>query len=371
MLLILNICLVGCACGRFKKLADDKHAEEYTNSIVGDEEYELLSSKMYKRYPDAKKYLYRSKKRDLEFETRLSLEQRYNGLYTEWVTVYECTYYDEVYKLYKDQIKDTVTKYFSDDNYIYFEHRDNLSEKTKTYYEYSVSINNQTDIDNYIKILNEVNAIYSAETAYNSNPKSLISITAKHDDRTLYSMTINGSTDDVKDQVTDKIYQLLKDRGIHLEGVNNDNYHKKEIFDVYLNDHKMTYNEDKEHSVYIPTNTSYISHLRGDENEHYYIEIKESDGQSSFAQYLTVMNIPYVVDNDTITFTLKGKKYEISGKHANSGSEATTFVVLIDGQDYPVDYRKLATGYLYLNIDDFASILGLTYTESDEIRFTS
>ena len=368
-IMILSLFLTGCGCAILGMPPDINKKEykdealKYTREEVGTEKYEYVSSK--KIDSEHKVFYFSSTERNLEFKTTLEL-----AIASGWPVYeshFETDYYQKVYKIYEDRVNDLIKGYYSNQEYY---------TKTDTEVNLIFKIETKNDIEKFITVVNELNKVFNDEEKYGGmqyvkaciTDSNYLSSVNCYTSSATYAVSIDGNTTDLSNKIREDIYQKIKDDCIKIEGLDN-LCEKVEIDDIYLNDHKMTYDEDENHNVYISPGSSLVEKVKS--NNNYYIKMKESDGQSVFAQYLTVLGIPYTINDDTISFERAGNKYEISGKHENNGTDATTFKAIINGSDYPCDYIKQATGYLKLNLDDFAYLLGLKYEIKDSVKFSS
>ena len=365
-IMMLSLFLTGCGCAilhippNINKKEYENAALDYTRNEVGTENYDYVSSK--KIDSEHKEFYFSSTDRELEFKTTFELMYSPDGL-PHYEEIYSTNYYQEVYKFYENRVNDLLKNSYS-----------NITHKINNDYNIDIifKIESKDDIEKYLLAVKDLNTIFSDENKYGGMRRVFACVTdstnlssAKCSYDSIYSVGIDGNTTDSSNEIREGIYKEIKDYCIKIKGLEN-LCEKIEIDDIYLNDHKMTYDEASQYSVYISPHSPLAVKY---DNNTYYIEIKESDGQSVFAQYLTVLGISYTISDDTISFERDGNKYEISGKHENSGSDATTFKVLINDSEYPCDYTKYATGYLRLNIDNFSYILGLTYKIDDSIHF--
>ena len=383
VLVLFYSLLVRCSCTRFYRLDSDKTILEKTNNYITGERFELVSSKKFQHNPDGKRFKFRSLERNLEFEMTVILEQECAGL-CYWTSNYYSTYYQEINKIYETQVLEAIKKYYNDSQFVISNSNDGgKTIESDDYFEHvsdegldiMVEIKTKDDIDNYIKLVNDINEIYSAENEYNGIIG--IDVCAKEkiyeDDycssMDIYDADIDGKTTYSSDDVNSEIYQKLVDECILVDGIDITCSTDK-IKKVYLNNQYVTYNSSLSKIVYF------------EDRNNYYVLVHDFDGHSFITDYLDILGIPYketsfdsyvkngieyLTKGTTITFEKNGNKYEISNGQG-------LFEVLINGKEYSCSYRydnpdSALAGYL--SIDDFVDILGLTYEIKNLMYFTS
>lgn len=135
-------------------------------SEVDKENYHFVSSHKINSYGDVHSgysYLFSSDDRDLKFNAEATVKHYSDG-WSYYEQDLEVDYWDNILDLYEDDFTDVVSKYY-----------DNLKPLSGDIVvtgmrEFRLPIKTPEDVDNIVKIYEELNTIYSAEQVYHANP---------------------------------------------------------------------------------------------------------------------------------------------------------------------------------------------------------
>lgn len=406
VLCILLVSLTGCrltdTLGITTSLKPPTEQEVLTEvaNIVDKENYTLTSTTKLTKSDDIHsgyRYWFSSNDRDLKF-TAIGAVKHYSDGWSYYEQDIDINYWDCILDSYEDEFKDVLNKYYT-----------NLKPVSgdmivNGWHEIRLPIKNPEDIDTIVSIYEELNTIYSAEQKYHANtldtyqsdcfwevvPYIYAAGEAKYIKK---RYSIDASSENIKDEIYSAVCEIALNEEINLttfdlEGyVSDTGFNKSSFSDIWIDNHKMTFKESAGVTYTMDDLVQY-----DDINNDYYVRLCEinydangTNGMS--AQYSTLSHYFRAIHDITgmdyyVDFVSEGNKDKIY----NGGDAITTFEYTLDNNNYlitfttdcynstttitveqnstniPIRYEDATgLGCVFINIDDFCSLLGLTY----------
>ncbi|MBR3523533.1 MAG: hypothetical protein IKN87_02480 [Bacilli bacterium] len=201
---------------RCNSIGSDSTIIKKTQEYISGERFELISSEKYKESDNGKIFYFRSLERDLNFEMVVTNE---SDIINPGLIIYKCTYYNEINKIYESQVIEAIEKYFDDSKYRIQKSSGGLviSYVFDEAIDIWIEISGKSDIDNYARLVNELNKIYSAENKYNGIHGVEIYATTGKEYEIISQLEITGKTKDQSTNIINEINNNLDRKNITLE----------------------------------------------------------------------------------------------------------------------------------------------------------